>query len=1114
MKGDFTRLTFDPSLHYSGVLHQQGRIWLDADWNEDVASRLHLLRQTARDVIGTSGAPEPGTAFRIRPHTDPRNQADFRIDAGRYYVDGILCQLEHQTTYLDQPDLPSPEPVDLPAGSQAHYALIYLDVWERLISYLEDEALRETALGGPDTTTRLKTVAQVKVAAIPHVPDPPDCTNAAAFLPSLGSGKLSVVSADSYTGRANRLYRVEIHDRGEVMGGGRDAAFRIPLEQEAIKDTASLTLNRPPTAAQKAALLRSGTALLVDTKAGRTEAVSIAAINDKTVTLAAGLTETWEASGAELTNQARFKWSRDNAAFAVGVTFADKEAKDRSRFILSSLGRDQQTHLRAGDLVEICDDIGDLGLGHGHLTYLADDPDPDDFSVTIASPLPKRFHPPKENERGYRYLILRRWDGVGWADARVGDVEPADQHLGDGVRIRFDGEDLHAGDYWQFAARSATGRVDALTDRAPAGIRRHRTALAIARWQDEPWYDRDEIGQAMGAAAFDSDRAERMRRGMDAAAAGQHRLALSLIQAIALDAGATAEQIEGLERELGSMAGEHHVTMSVLHDCRKPFMPLDERSCDCTVTVAPGDSLKAALARIGPAGGTVCLLPGIHELTETITVAHKHGLTIRGAGATTVLTAHGTRIALLFEHCDDLSLRDFRASSGPPQASGTRAPSAATIDAGPLCGVLTFVDCRGLHVESCTVSCAPFGNGAAERACITVRGLDADLESRLKRLDLQPSALDALDLDDDDLDARQVAAAHLATSLPAAAQFYHSADASPSPRRFARHHRSHTSGFTLRDCRLYAGRGQNGLVVADCQGGTVEDNWLLPLPDLDSPGMTVDEVAAHRRGHRGMSVLDASLTTVTDNVTVGFGVATMVQGTDMTWHGNRAYRCGEGIVVSQSGSLRFHQNVIVADEGPAAVIVCERGEVILDGNYLEGKAGSRSSIACAEVIAASALLTSNRCRARAGDDRLLAVGVAAHTISYTANRSLCDGDSASLISNVVLHASRAGKVRGRGTIVAQGNTCFEEPAAAQAQRWPSRPEGRNRHGVIGLLIDVWEDVEDALEHLVGEPDEPRRISLLATGRAVICATNVVSHHVVPRGEGDKTYAHGNIRGIF
>ena len=41
-------------------------------------------------------------------------------------------------------------------------ALVYLDVWQRHVTVLDDRLLREVALGGPDTTTRIKTVWQVK----------------------------------------------------------------------------------------------------------------------------------------------------------------------------------------------------------------------------------------------------------------------------------------------------------------------------------------------------------------------------------------------------------------------------------------------------------------------------------------------------------------------------------------------------------------------------------------------------------------------------------------------------------------------------------------------------------------------------------------------------------------------------------------------------------------------------------------------------------------------------------------------------------------------------------------------------------------------------------------
>ena len=62
MAGDITRSTFSAKKHYSGVRMQQGRVQMDADWNEQLDIRAHVERTTNLDVIGPSGAPEPATA--------------------------------------------------------------------------------------------------------------------------------------------------------------------------------------------------------------------------------------------------------------------------------------------------------------------------------------------------------------------------------------------------------------------------------------------------------------------------------------------------------------------------------------------------------------------------------------------------------------------------------------------------------------------------------------------------------------------------------------------------------------------------------------------------------------------------------------------------------------------------------------------------------------------------------------------------------------------------------------------------------------------------------------------------------------------------------------------
>ena len=49
LKGDFTRNTFKKEKHYSGVRMQQGRVQLDADWNEQVDIQVHWKSLLSHD---------------------------------------------------------------------------------------------------------------------------------------------------------------------------------------------------------------------------------------------------------------------------------------------------------------------------------------------------------------------------------------------------------------------------------------------------------------------------------------------------------------------------------------------------------------------------------------------------------------------------------------------------------------------------------------------------------------------------------------------------------------------------------------------------------------------------------------------------------------------------------------------------------------------------------------------------------------------------------------------------------------------------------------------------------------------------------------------------------
>lgn len=131
-------------------------------------------------------------------------------------------------TYLHQPDFVhssapgAVSPPSLPAG----VVQVFLDVWERVITYAEDDSIRDVALGGPDTAARTKLVWQVKwMKADDNAGQPtgavPAPVHSRGWLQAMAkrtSGSTNSGSNDGgYTGAGNQLYRVEIN-RGGLAG--------------------------------------------------------------------------------------------------------------------------------------------------------------------------------------------------------------------------------------------------------------------------------------------------------------------------------------------------------------------------------------------------------------------------------------------------------------------------------------------------------------------------------------------------------------------------------------------------------------------------------------------------------------------------------------------------------------------------------------------------------------------------------------------------------------------------------------------------------------------------------------------------------------------------------
>jgi hypothetical protein len=461
MKVDISRDTFLPSDRFRRVLLQQGRVQLDADFNEQIAILLHELRVLTADLVGPHGGPMGDSLVNFNiysstslPPSDfpasslPANfDADnFVIGPGHYYVGGLLCQNDRYLLYRPQtnPDLKNPLPIkpqpgsdDLPPLATGAQYVAYLHVWERLVTYVQHDLIREVALDGADTAARVQLAFSVEAHQIKPNPDPnaePLSTtlkkNPAALLDMLGksAGKRPQLraridpgssSADEvctlppdsqYRGDENQLYRVEVHTPG-----------------------------------------------------------------------AAGT--------------ATFVWARDNASVVFPVVTANGAV-----VTVETLGRDPLRGLEVEDWVEFLSDQSPAPGGTS--LYQVRDVDPVGLTVTLADP---QGNDARLVADPTTHPFLRRWDfsdpepgatlgtgaipAVPASDGALMVVESGWIDLEDGVQIQFvpAAAAYSTGDYWLIPARTATGNVEWPTT-TTAGGKTSIVSVALPARQAEHFY--------------------------------------------------------------------------------------------------------------------------------------------------------------------------------------------------------------------------------------------------------------------------------------------------------------------------------------------------------------------------------------------------------------------------------------------------------------------------------------------------------------------------------------------------------------------------------------------------------------------------------------------------
>ncbi|WP_433796239.1 DUF6519 domain-containing protein [Actinoplanes sp. CA-252034] len=261
MAHDVTRSAFDPHApkHWTGVRAQQGRLLSDDDWNEAEAIGSDDIRRTRAQVIGPAGSPDAG--FRVTAPRAPNGRIDFDLQPGTMYVGGHRVTLERPESFALQRDWLQQPAAERPDLAAERIDAVYLEVWEQPVTAVEDAELTEIALGGPDTSVRMRLMRRVRVlpgvgtencatawtavrAALGTLSDDHELLSTGlltvGFEPNAGSGGnlCSPSAQDGYLGAENQAIRVEIGGNGDRLLWSYDNAS--PLYRVRVNNVAGV----------------------------------------------------------------------------------------------------------------------------------------------------------------------------------------------------------------------------------------------------------------------------------------------------------------------------------------------------------------------------------------------------------------------------------------------------------------------------------------------------------------------------------------------------------------------------------------------------------------------------------------------------------------------------------------------------------------------------------------------------------------------------------------------------------------------------------------------------------------------------------------------------------